>query len=152
MHRGNSSQNPIWTHSGNVFVKANKALEMFPNPSTCPAMQNPARPGNRLQLRSLGRSPYLSKSGFKWCVYEPPIRLGTTLSCEGSSSSLHWAPPTLPNWRYQQSHKKQMAQSHPTFSWHWLCHITVLVRPRDQFCSANIRCLPAFCNYQGHLK
>lgn len=38
--------------------------------------------------------------------------LETTLSCEGSSFSLHQAPPALPSWRYQQSHKKQMAHNY----------------------------------------
>lgn len=85
-------------------------------------------------------------------MHEPPVRLGTTLSCGGSSCSLHWAPPTLPNWSYQQSHRKQMAQSHRLSSgiscvtsrcwWHREPHPAW--QTADAFSLSN--------HYQGHFK
>lgn len=74
------------------------------------------------------------------------IGLGTTLSCGGSSFCLHWAPLTLPNWRYQQSHKNQMTHNYLLLALTLPHHRAVVPRTetssdRDQFCLANIKYL-----------
>lgn len=121
MHRGNSSQNPIWTHSGNISIKQTKpwaSRRNIPKPTNLPFSADPSKARKWAETQEPWYNLMLCQSlaSNSVCVSQ---RLGWELLCHVKAlppafTGHHQRHPTGDN---QQCHAKQMAQSHLLFFW-----------------------------------